>query len=403
MVQQRYVINNDLFDDFDVENVINCTKKYSKTKLSQYLKNKFGAAYLLVAEQVELFDKLKIKLPEWSVSGCLVTRRSLEQCSSQGLAAFKAGLLSGRTLVDLCGGLGVDDVAFSKRFEEVISMDTDAALNEIARFNFNRLLIRNITRIDGNAESYLENLTKSDRVFYVDADRRPDTTAKVVTLKDSSPDVTTLMPVLLEKGRCVMLKLSPMIDLSLLMGAFQNITDIYVVGIKNEVKEVLVVLSSSSGSEPVIHAVETDDSGSIVREFVKHNAITLPLNKEENTGYFYEPANMVIKAGLSSSYAMATGTSIVHKNSHYATGPTLVNNYFGRSFLVIHHSPFSKTAVKGYLKARNIVKANVSARNFVSPVDEIRKTFLLKDGGEEYLFFTQDAARNKLFWHCHKV
>lgn len=402
-MQQRYVINNDLLNDFDVENIINCTKKYSKTQLSQYLKNKFGTSYQLVAEQVELYEKLKYKLPFWSAAKCFVTRKSLEQCSSPALALFKGNIVSGDTLVDLSGGLGVDDVAFSKQFKEVISLDPDAELNELARYNFNRLLIKNISRIDSNAEDFVELITNPVDVFYIDADRRPASNAKVFTLEDSSPDVTGLMPLLLEKSRQVMLKLSPMIDLKLVTNTFKNCSCIYVVGVKNEVKEVLVLLDHKVPDEHVTYAVEVDGEGKVMHQFPFGKVLAESNSQSGEMAYFYEPSNMIIKAGLSVPYAVAAGTEVISRNSHYAVSSKLVNDYFGRSFLIVHHGVFSKSALKEYLKQQHISKANVSARNFVSTVEEIRQTFAVADGGEEYLFFTQDAARNKLFWHCRKV
>jgi hypothetical protein len=111
---------------------------------------------------------------------------------------------------------------------------------------------------------------------------------------------------------------------------------------------------------------------------------------------------MIVKAGLSGDYAECCGLSLVAKNSHYATGG-FIDGYFGRSFSVVNHSVFNKSGIKQYLKQHSITKANVSARNFVSSVDEIRKSFNLEDGGDDYLFFTQDAAKNKLFWHCQKI
>ncbi|MES2690603.1 MAG: hypothetical protein V4658_09380 [Bacteroidota bacterium] len=401
-MEQRYVINNDLLNDFDVENVINCTKNYSKTQLSQYLKKRFDGSYLLVAEQVELFEKLKHKLPQWAAAGCLVTRKSLEQCSSPALASFKAGLVKGHTLIDLSGGLGVDDVAFGKQFKKVFSVDPDQELNELVRYNFNRLLIKNIDRIDADAEGFAEAVQTPVDVFYIDADRRPSSNAKVFTLEDSSPDVIRLMPVLVEKSNLVMLKLSPMVDLKLVMNTFGNCSGIYVVGVKNEVKEVLVILGKGK-QDPVMQAVEVNADGKVIHRFpAAENPVSSILPKE-GMAYFYEPSNMIIKAGLSVPYAAAVGLAVVNKNSHYAVSTKLVNDYFGRSFNVIYHGVFSKSVVKTYLKQNDISKANVSARNFVSTVEEIRQTFTIDDGGEEYLFFTQDAARNKLFWHCRKV
>lgn len=384
----------------DVESLIDCTKNLTKPQLISYLKQHFPEEYLLLAEQIELHDKVKEKLPLWAENACYVTRRSLEQCSSEATAKFKSSLIKGQVLIDLSAGLGVDDVAFSTVFKKVISIDADGDLNQLVRSNFNRLLIPNIERITTTAEAYLQQMDVVDAIF-IDADRRPDGNTKVFTLADSTPDVLGLMPTLLKKSNTVMLKLSPMIDLTLLKKTFDGLYAIYVVSIKNEVKEVLALLSSTS--QPfTTHAVELTENGSVNHTYTSIQTQTL-VPPQEQGNYFYEPSNAIIKAGLTEAYAQFAQTNLVHKNSHYGTASHLVQNYFGRVFEVIHDGAFSKSSFNNYIQGAKLNKANVSARNFVTSVDEIRKTFKIKDGGDDYLFLTTDAAKNKLFWHCRKI
>lgn len=398
-MKQRYINKYDSLKGVDVENLVDCTKKYSKPQLIAFLKSNVGANYGIVATQVELFQKAKNKLPGWLSAGCLFTRKSLEQSSSEALAAFKAGVVNGKTCVDLSGGLGVDDVAFSRVFESVISVDADQELNELVRYNLGRLGINNVSRRDDTAQAFIPTIHHQVDVIYVDADRRPDNGKKVYTLAGSSPDVIALMPQLLEKAETVLLKLSPMMDLSLLMNTFHQLSRVYVVGIKNEVKEVLAVLQPGGGN-PVIEAVEVDGAGVPVKRF-SGNTLTAPVT-EGDTPCFYEPSNMIIKAGLSGDYAKSCGARLIHKNSHYMLAGRLINGYFGRRFIIIHADAFSKAKLKSYLKEKAIESANISTRNFVASVEELRNTFALEEGGEEYLFFTTDAAKNKLFWHCRK-
>lgn len=399
---QRYVINEELLHDFNVESIQSQTIGMSRNQVSAYLRSKFGASYPLVAEQVELHEKVKDKLPEWAMHHCLVTRRSLEQSSSQALAAYKATLLEGGLLVDLCGGLGVDDVAFSRRFIQVISTDPDEELNRLVRYNFNRLLTRNIIRLDMKGEDYLESMTGKADAFYLDADRRLGAGGRVFTLQDSSPDVPAMMPQLLRKGEKVLLKLSPMIDLKLLMQTWGTIREIIVAGTRNEVKEVLVLLTKETG-EVCIRAVEAGPAGEVLHEFSSRHQ---PDGHHETGGepctWFYEPSNMLIKAGLSAAYASYCGIRLIHRNSHYMLSDREIKGFFGRSFRVIGTGEFAKSAVKRYLEANGIIKANVSARNFVAPVDELRKSLGIADGGDDYLFFTRDAGGKKLFFHCRK-
>lgn len=388
--------------DLNIEMLVEYTKSYNKTQLIMFLRKHYGEQAPFVAEQLELFDKAKKKLPTWVSAGCFFTKKSLEQCSSIPLAGFKATLVKGNILVDLSAGLGVDDVAFLKTFNQVIGVDVDEELNKLVRHNFEKLNLKNIIRFDATAEIFLQENKLPVDVFYIDADRRPSGSTKTFSLTDATPNVLELVPQLFKNGSEVLLKLSPMVDIAYLHKTFENIKRVIVVGLKNEVKEVLVLLNQEFKTDPhQIEAVQVNDEGEM--EFSFSLQSTPKHNQVNNLAqFFYEPSNMIIKAGLSLDYAYYLGLNIVSKNSHYAIG-NWVDAYFGRSFKIIHQTEFNKSGIKQYLKSIGLSKANVSARNFVSTVDEIRKTFAIEDGGGDYLFFTQDASKNKLFWHCVKV
>ncbi len=399
---QSYINLNKSLLDVNIPKLVEFTKLYTQNQLMVYVKSKFSEQALFVAEQIELFDKAQKKLPSWVANGCYFTRKSLEQCSSIPLANFKASLILGDVLVDLSAGLGVDDVAFANSFKQVIGVDPDKELNQIVRHNFNKLGVTNIIRVDANAADYLASNTQIADAYYIDADRRPTSKIKTFSLVDATPNVLAIVPKLVEQGSTLLLKLSPMVDIVYLFKTFANIETIYVVGFKNEVKEVLVVMHKTAHSaHQNIKAVQVNELGEVEHQFPGNVIVKTEESKIEDC--FFEPSNMVIKAGLSASYAKACGINIVAKNSHYCTANFAVNNYFGRIFKVIHHQPFSKTSIKQYLKTNQITKANISARNFVTTVDEIRKTFNLTEGGEDYIFCTTDAAKNKLFWHCNKI
>ncbi len=388
--------------DLNIEMLVEYTKSYNKTQLIMFLRKHFGEQAPFVAEQLELFDKAKKKLPTWSANGCFFTKKSLEQCSSIPLANFKTTIVKGNILVDLSAGLGVDDMSFLKTFNQVVGVDVDDELNKLVRHNFEKLNLKNITRIDATAEMFLQENKLPVDVYYIDADRRPSGLNKTFSLIDATPNVLELVPQLLKYDSEVLLKLSPMVDIAYLFKVFTNIKRVYVVGLKNEVKEVLVLLNQKFKSDPnQIEAVQVNDEGETEFSFSPQST---PKHKMVNSEacFFYEPSNMIIKAGLSTNYASYLSLNIVNKNSHYATGKW-VDDYFGRRFKIVHQAEFNKSGIKQYLKIVDLSKANVSARNFVSTVDEIRKTFLIEDGGDDFLFFTQDASKNKLFWHCVKT
>lgn len=405
MISQNYANIGQTLQDVNIKNIIEYTKDYTHSKLVAFLKMEYGPVFTLVMEQITLYAKAQKKLPHWVSRNCFFTQKSLEQCSSWPLAVHKLELISGKRLIDLSAGLGVDDVAFSQSFEEVVGIDNDSMLNEIARHNFKCLGVNNINRQDGKAEEWLKKGEHKDGdVYYIDADRRPDGNQRIYTLDGASPDVLSLIPHIHQLGSPVLLKVSPMIDITYLIRACPTAVLVSVVGIKNEVKEVLVLLRPDKKQDalPIIEAVEVNESGACTMVFPFRNTES-PEQVMENGTFFYEPSNMLIKAGLSQQYAAKSGLTLISRKGHYMTSSGLVNNYFGRTFRVINHGGFSKSQLKEYLKQNNIRKANVSARNFVTGVDELRSTFSLEDGGEDYLFFTLSNSGDKLYWHCKKL
>jgi len=157
------------------------------------LKKAFPDNYKLLAAQLALYPKANTKMPKFTSNYCYLTSKSYEQSSSEALAQYKASLFEGETLLDLSGGLGIDDIAFSTKFKRVVSIDSDSELNLIADVNFCKLGIQNIERITANAEDYINNVISADLV-YIDADRRAvQSGKKSVTLHNSSPNILQML------------------------------------------------------------------------------------------------------------------------------------------------------------------------------------------------------------------
>jgi hypothetical protein len=211
-------------------------------------------------------QKVARKLPAWAaVDGLEIpSALSLEQCSSSATAAYKASLAgqavstsrSGQlpdpiepcpisTILDLTGGLGVDSWAFSQVAERVVYFERNAELAAAAGRNFARLGA-------GNIEVRCEEVTPETELpeadlIYADPARRDAAGRKVFLLEDCTPDILTLLPMLLRKAPTVLLKLSPMADLAMLAERLgPTLREIHVVELDGEVKEILCLLRSQS-------------------------------------------------------------------------------------------------------------------------------------------------------------
>lgn len=317
------------------------------------------------------------------------------------MAEYKASIFAGDTLVDLTGGLGIDDIAFSKKYNKVISIDSDAELNSLAEVNFAKLGIGNIERITSKAEEFIRNDISADLV-YLDADRRSDESGKrSVTLHNASPDILKILDRLYEISPQVLLKLSPLVDLTYLRKSIKNIKEIRIISLANEVKEILVLLNRDHDSETQIAAVDISKDGSIKEYFSGISTSPASLvNGKQN--YFFEPSASLIKSGLAGEYAANNGLSYIFDGSLYFTSAVEPKELMGRWFKIIGMMPFSGSAFNKYLSETKISQANISCRNFPLKPEEIKKNYKLIDGGAEYFFFTADNKKNKLFFHCRR-
>lgn len=368
------------------------------------LRKKFPGMYKLLAAQLALYDKAKKKLPLMTDNFCYFTTKSYEQASSEALAKYKASLVQGDKLIDLTGGIGSDDIAFSRCFKKIISVDKDSELNMLAEINFSKLGINNILRITASAEEFINGSQKAD-LIYIDADRKQGSSGKKsVALHDSSPDILKIIERLFEISPEIMLKLSPMADITYLKNNLSYIKEIQVVSLKNDVKEILVMLKNGFPDKLKVSAIELDTDGSKILNQFSEPAVELnEPGFAENGKYFLEASNALIKSGLVNEYAALNELKLITVSSLFMITDKLLSKPFGRFFKLVSSFTFSKSALIKYLSENNIKSANITCRSFQAKPDEILKNFGLKDGGNDYFFFTAGENKKKLVFHCQKL
>lgn len=360
----------------------------------------FDVGYL--ADQVTLYQKGKHKLPSFVNAGCFITPQGFEQASSEYLAEYKAKLIKGETLLDLSAGLGIDDWAFCKTFQKVVGIDVNHSLNQVAIANFKKLGIGNYERLTIDAESYLNNAVNLVDVVYIDADRRVQE-KRMHALANTSPNVLELLNQIFRVCQTLLLKVSPMLDLHEVSRQLKGIKQIQVVAFKNEVKELLLEVTKVEYQKIAVTAVELNEKGILyqLRGYLGESA--LPNNFWHEGTYFYEPGLAIIKAGLCFELYANKKIYPIAPHSVYGLANHLVSGFEGRVFKIVQSIAFSKKNVVHYLQNQKIEVANIAKRHFPIDVNEIRKQFKLKEGGQDYLFFTTDSANQKRMYHCTKI
>ncbi len=391
-----------LLQSFDLEGFLTQNKQMDASRFLLAHKGNTNDLNWLLAEQIKLYPKAFHKLPHFVKNHCWFTSKSYEQASGEASALYKSKLISGAKLLDLSGGLGVDDWAFSRNFDKIISLDPDETLNEIVRENYRRLKCTNIERISITAEEYLQHTQEKFDLLYLDADRRP-ANGKSYFLNQDAPNFLEIQDACFLLSQRILLKLSPMADLHYLQETLSHIEKIIVVGDKKEVKEVLVLLNNSNEIKPIIESVVLMEEEEFLH-FSSEKDIQLEISYVNTLAkFFFEPHVAIIKAQLSLNYANACGLNQLAANSSFYIGKHIPENFMGRSFEIVKAFEFSKRIFQQYLKTTHLDQANITKRNFVLSVEEIRKAYKIKEGGKDYLFFSTLSDGTRMVYHCIKT
>lgn len=343
------------------------------------------------------------KIPTWSsVEGVLYPKHlSLEQCSSEITARYKAGLVEGHSLVDLTGGFGIDCSFMAQNFTKATYVECQKELCEIAQHNFPLLGLEHVAIVHADATEYLTRMEQADCLF-IDPARRDAKGGKTIAISDCTPDIKALLPLLLKKAATVLIKLSPMLDLSAALADLPSAYEAHVVAVRNECKELLLLLKPTMPPSCNLIATNIDNESSRQRfVFTKEEEQASPCTYTSDIGqYLYEPNAAILKAGAYKSVAIRFGLEKLHPNSHLYTSNQPVADFPGRRFIVQAAVPFNKQATRQLLK--DVDKANLTVRNFPTSVDELRKKLKLHEGGNCYLFATTSTDGRKLLIRCTK-
>ena len=241
-------------------------------------------------------------------------------------------------------------------------------------------------------------------LIYLDPARRSDTGKKVYAIEDCTPDIATMQDILREKADSVMVKLSPMLDITQALRTLHNVTEVHTVSVKGECKELLLVMSANSeaGVPTKYHCVNLDTND---RPFVCDvTRQPLTIVTPEAGDYIFEPNASILKAGVQDAFAARYSLGKLHPMSNLFTmkkGVDVPEGIPARAFRITAMSDFSKSALRQFLK--DLKQANIAIRNFPSTVNELRKRLKIKEGGSVYIFATTLSNGSHILIRCEKV
>ena len=345
-----------------------------------------------IAEQISAKMKAKKKLPTYFKTPNIYfpNKVNIEQTSSEKTAEFKSKIVTGNVMIDATGGFGVDSMYFSKEFKKIIYIEENKELFEIVKANSKKLGL-NIEHLNDDGIEYVKKIDTGIDLLYIDPSRRNKENKKVHFLSDCTPLIDYDLIQSLQNFKTILIKCSPIIDLKKTINDLKVVSEIYIVGINNEVKEVLFNLNKQSNNDIKIKCIDLSN-----RELDFEFCIDDINNKKnddnsEVLNYLYEPNSMILKSGAFGLICDRYDVKKLNINSHLYTSKKLID-FPGRTFEVDSVVNYSKRN----LKDLNISKANITTRNFPMDVKDLRKKSKISDGGKDYLFFTTNYLNNEI-------
>lgn len=346
----------------------------------------------------------KHKIPYWYNHEDIIypVHLSMEQSSSEKTALYKAQLFNGNTFTDLTGGFGVDFSFISRSFTHSVYVEQQSELINLAKHNFKVLNIQNYRILEKDAVNYLNSIKSVQDLIYLDPARRNTSGKKTVLPEDCIPNIIEIDSLLDNYSKCTMIKLSPMLDIKYTLGCLNNITQVHIVSVANECKE-LIFIKEKQKADIEIFCINILNNGTIESfSFKEHMEHIAPVTYSNNTlRYLYEPNSSVMKSGAYKIITVQFGVKKLHPNSHLYTSDVYIDDFPGRKFIIKDIFSLNKKDIK--LLQTKIQQANITCRNFPLDVSDIRKQTKLKDGGNSYIFATTLADGKKVLILCDKA
>lgn len=382
---------NELIDFLQKEDVKQFIKENFNADVNQIILNppaQYKDRIKVIAKQVLARQKAHGKLQSWAQNFDLIMPPplSIEQASSLATCDYKKNLISGDRLVDLTGGMGVDFLALCDTFAESIYVEQDSTICNAFKHN-SKVLGRNVDIFNDEASNFLLKLDTSKKTtIYLDPARRDQQKSKVFKIEDCSPDLIELIPLLKEKANQVLVKYSPLLDLHSILQKVENVKEIHVVSVKNECKELLVLMDFGFEGIPTIHCVNLQS---------EQDRYDFQMDEERSTEiefgnldvYLMEPNSSIMKAGAFKKIAQDFEVDKIAMHTHLYTSSSKKINFPGRVFEVIAEA--DKKNIREFALDGKI---NVMTRNYPLTSNDLKKKLKLKDGGRHFLIGFKDKT-----------
>ncbi|MDD3033730.1 MAG: SAM-dependent methyltransferase [Bacteroidales bacterium] len=337
--------------------------------------------------------KLIQKVPDWAVVNSLFFPKTLnaEQASSWLTARYKQRFCDGNVTVDITGGYGVDSYYLSMVSSELHYIEADQEIFEATKHNFNTLGIKNVIFHNHTVKSgTLSGLgLPTASLLYIDPARRSESSKRLFAFDDCNPDILNIKDDLFLISRTILVKASPMLDITESLRLIPEICEVHILSVNNECKELLFLIKKGRDNSIENLPVFTVNYNKRCDEIFNFN-----FNEEKESNpeyiheaplvYLYEPNSSIVKSGAFSTIATSFNLRKLARHTHLYSSDTKISGFPGRVFNVIDSIEYKKKNIPGLRE--KYPKANIATRNFSLTPEELKRVLGISDGGDFYIF-----------------
>ena len=388
-----------------------------KLRLKRFSNHDFDTSFAIT--QIECRKKIRKKLPE--IYGkkrfLFPSVLSTEQCTSEVVAKYHATIIGEvDSFLDMTGGLCIDDYYIADNVKELLSIEKNEHTADISRYNMSEMR-KNISVISGDSAEYLRGDVRRYDAIYIDPARRGVNQSRMFGLSDCEPNIIPLLSLIKSHTDVLYVKASPMLDITQMLREVSDVTDIWVISLRNECKELFFKLDFALNKRftieesadniyksPKVHCINFVDENTMQElnySYLRDKTTSDIIISDCVKHYIYEPNASIMKANAFGEVCSRYKVDKVAVNSHLFTSGELVHDFPGRIFQVEDVIPFKDNLLKKALKG--IKRINVSVRNFKLTAEQLKKRLKVCDGGSKYLFGTTDAGGEMKVLLCSRI
>lgn len=378
-----------------------------KQLMLRYSGKELGFPLADAVTQVECRKRCASKLPSFNAEGEFYypTKLSSEQATNEAVARYHASLVAdGSRVADLTAGLGIDAMTISRRAATVDAFEMEEVKCVALRHNASVMGCANLT-VHSPGDS-IERLRGSDDIYdviFIDPARRDDAARRTYALSDCTPDVKLELSLLTSRCKRLIIKASPMLDMTQTERDLPGLREMTAVSWRGECKEILCIVEGGYEGAARWNAVMIDAEGVTCYEGADEPASPLILDSipspEDGPLYLYEPDSAVMKLGDRAAFTRVYPTlRRVDVNTRLYLSRELYEDFPGRVFCVERLTKLGDKSLKSFRGERR----NIVCRNFQLTPAALKGRLKTIDGGSDFIYGMGVCGR-QMIAICHPV